>query len=403
MDLLSGVPYWPRAAGELGLFPPLAGDSSCEVAIIGGGVTGALLTWHLVQAGFDVLLLDRRDIGCGSTAASTGLLQYEIDTHLIDLTRQNGPQHAQLAYRACAHAIDELMALDAVLGHAGRVEPRQSLYVASRRWHAVALRRESQARRAIGLSSEVIERAALRERFGISAQLALLSRPAAQLDTYRFTHALLEAARLRGARVHDRTAVSAAPELRSDGQWLLQTSRNGRILARQVLLAGGFESRDLLPQLPRYAVRSTYAFISEPLHLPESLVRTLIWESSRPYLYLRSVGTDRLMVGGADDLVDVANRRDRRLPSRVQQVLRQLKVLLPALAPEIGMAWGGTFGETHDGLPFVGPVPDLPGVFAALAFGGNGIVYGQLAAQMALAWLKRQDHPLAPVFRLDRP
>ena len=49
-------------------------------AVIGGGITGALIAYHLTEAGCDTVVLDRRDIGGGSTSASTSLLQYEVDT-----------------------------------------------------------------------------------------------------------------------------------------------------------------------------------------------------------------------------------------------------------------------------------------------------------------------------------
>lgn len=403
MDPNLGLPHWSRAAGELGLYPPLSGDASCEVAIIGGGIAGALLAWQLSAAGFDVLLLDRRDVGSGSTAANTGLLQYELDTHLVDLIRLHGAPTAQLVYRSCAHAIDSLQALDRTLGQPGGGEPRHSLYCASRRWHAVALRREAQARRGIGLQVEILDRAALRERFGLSAQLAVLSRPAAQIDPYRLVHALLAACRQRGVRIYDRTMVVAPPEPRSDGQWTLRTDRDGRVLARQVVLAAGFESRDLLPGLPPCTVRSSYAFISEPLALPEVYTRTMFWETARPYLYFRAVGADRLMVGGADDPLDTANRRDRRLPAKARVLVKRMQQLLPRLELELGSAWAGTFAESHDGLPFIGPLADSPGLYVVMALGGNGLVFSVLAAELLLAWLRGQPHPLAHGFRLVRP
>ena len=60
-----------------------------DVVVIGGGITGALAAVHLADAGVKTMVLDERNIGTGSTSASTALLQYEIDcdAHLFRFGR----------------------------------------------------------------------------------------------------------------------------------------------------------------------------------------------------------------------------------------------------------------------------------------------------------------------------
>ena len=86
-------------------FPPLQADLRCDVAVIGGGITGALIADELAGHGHEVVLIEQRDIGWGSSSASTALLQYEIDTHMVDLAKQYGEADAALAYGQCAEAI----------------------------------------------------------------------------------------------------------------------------------------------------------------------------------------------------------------------------------------------------------------------------------------------------------
>ena len=61
MDLRSGYPYWLVAHGLPQTYPPLASDIGCDVAIIGAGITGALIAHHLIDAGLDTVVLDKRD------------------------------------------------------------------------------------------------------------------------------------------------------------------------------------------------------------------------------------------------------------------------------------------------------------------------------------------------------
>ncbi len=113
MDLKSGYPFWTVSNGLLANFPPLQRHVDCEVAIVGAGITGALIARSLADAGLEVVLLDKRDVGWGSTAASTALLQYEIDVELVALARKFGARLALMTYRACEQAIDVLAGIAA--------------------------------------------------------------------------------------------------------------------------------------------------------------------------------------------------------------------------------------------------------------------------------------------------
>src|SRR5262245_10043881 len=84
-NLRSGTSLWRATGAEPLACPRLEGPTGCEVAIVGAGITGALVGYLLSQAGVNVVLIDRESVGLGSTAASTGLLQYEVDTPLTEL------------------------------------------------------------------------------------------------------------------------------------------------------------------------------------------------------------------------------------------------------------------------------------------------------------------------------
>src|SRR6186713_2373236 len=86
----TGAPWWllHDGVGDAGV--ALTESTRCDVAIIGAGITGALVADALVATGRRVIVLDAHEPAQGSTAASTALLQYEIDTHLVDLVRLVG-------------------------------------------------------------------------------------------------------------------------------------------------------------------------------------------------------------------------------------------------------------------------------------------------------------------------
>src|SRR6188474_1410815 len=94
----SSGPYWLIRNGMGDARASLRESLQCDVAVIGAGITGALVTDALIAPGRRIVVLDSRDVALGSTAATTALLQYEIDTHLTDLARLLDTQRARRAY-----------------------------------------------------------------------------------------------------------------------------------------------------------------------------------------------------------------------------------------------------------------------------------------------------------------
>jgi glycine/D-amino acid oxidase-like deaminating enzyme len=401
MDLKSGYPFWAIRGGLAAPLPPLAADLDCDVAVVGGGITGALIADELAAHGHAVAVLEKRDIGWGSTSASTALLQYEIDTHLVDLARRYGEEQAALAYRACAGAIDWLAERVAALGDVA-FRPCRSLYWASRRRHVRDLRAEFQARERHGLDVEWWDAAAIDAGYGFQAPAAILSHQAAQVDPYRMAQRLLLRLHRAGATVHDHEEVAALHA--TPRRVLLRTASGFQVRAGHAVIACGYESqRWLRRRVARN--RSSYALVSDPLPagLLRPLVGSLLWETARPYLYLRTTPDHRLLVGGEDDAIDIPARRDAKVMAKAGKLLERARRLFPQLPLQPAFAWGGTFAETKDGLPWFGAHPQWgPRVLFAMAYGGNGITYSALGADLLRATLERRAHPLKALFSFKR-
>ena len=199
MDVRSGLTLWRATAQRLAGLSSSEGDARCEVVILGGGVTGALLALAMTRSGVNTVLVDRGEPAAGSTAASTGLLQYEVDTHLADLAGKVGEANAVHAYRRGLTAIDELDAIVGTLDDPCGFSRRRSLYFASHWWHVRSLRKEFEFRKRHGFDVNWLSGGELGERSSIDASGAIESSGDAQIDPYRFTLAVLRKA--QGARL----------------------------------------------------------------------------------------------------------------------------------------------------------------------------------------------------------
>jgi glycine/D-amino acid oxidase-like deaminating enzyme len=263
------------------------------------------------------------------------------------------------------------------------------------------LKAELAARRAAGFDCEWLERAELGARFGCHRPGAILSGLGAELDPLRFTHSLLRGAERHGVELFARSRVRAIEQ--RGAALRLVTASTHTVDAGHVIVAAGYESLDFLDREVA-EVHNTYAVVTEPLADRRRIdALPLLWETARPYLYVRGTPDGRLMVGGADIRFKDAAARDLALPRQARRLARSYRDLFGAELPSIAGAWGGSFASTADGLPFIGSVPGMhPRLLFALCFGGNGITFSVLAAQMIRAAVEERGHELAGLFGFAR-
>lgn len=400
MDLRSGETVWQLTHGPALEYPPLFRDVSCEIAIIGGGITGALLGYELAKAGLDCVLLDQGAIGAGSTMASTALLLYELDTHLADLQEQIGPRAAVTCYRACSEAVKRIGSLIKELGASCDFRRRPSFYFAESPEDVSALEREAAVRQRNGLDVELIRAPEIERLFSFSRPAALVSQTAAEIDVVLLVRKLLERAEAGGLRLHAYTALQRCENI--SHRMRLSTNTPFRVDCRAVVFATGYDSEKYLGRKVG-TLKSTYALATAPIREFHGWhERALLWNTRRPYFYLRTTADDRAVIGGADVDFQDDEKRDALLPKKTDLLAHQLHALFPDLPFTVDCAWTGTFGETKDSMAYIGQPPWLPDTYFALGYGGNGITYSVLAAEIIRDLYLHRKNPLAEVFRFSR-
>jgi len=399
MDLRTDYPFWLLDKGIIRSYPSLQCHTRADVVVMGAGISGALAAWHLARAGYNVVVVDKRHVGMGSTAASTALLQYEIDTPLIKLKEMVGEKNAVRSYELCVEAIGGLGKICSRLREAAFVR-RPSLQYASTSKDVPELKLEYEARKKMGISLQWLDRQALKNTFGFEKQAALFSRDAAEVRAYALTHALLRHAGRHSLRVYDHTAITCYEEHARGVE--LFTADGYSIRARKLVIACGYESAIYIPQKVQ-TLQSTYAIVSEAYQYNHCWHRNaLIWETARPYLYLRSTPDKRILVGGKDNDFSDARLRDKALPSRARSLQAAFQKLFPGIPFKTDFKWAGVFASTKDGLPYIGSLPGKPHTFFALGFGGNGITFSYMAARIITNLVAGRKDPDARLFGFDR-
>jgi glycine/D-amino acid oxidase-like deaminating enzyme len=400
MNLYEQQPYWLMKNGIVASYPSLSENISVDVAIMGAGVSAALTAWRLRKSGLSIGVFDRRHAGMGSTAASTAFLQYEIDTPLTDLCKYVGEDNAVKSYELCRKAIYDIADICKSLKPRFDFHLRPSTQHASFKKDIGKLLEEYRLRKKFGFDVEWMEQADLVKTFGLNAPAAIFSEDGGEVDAYLLTHALLKDVEKCGHRIFNNTGITHI-EYGKQGI-TLHTQNDLKIKAKKLVIACGYESLKYIPK--KIAdIYSTYAIVSEPLDEKYFWYRnSLVWETATPYLYFRAAGDNRILVGGRDD----SYHRPHIPPSVIRRKAAQLTQAFLKKMPHIPLkpdfSWEGAFAVTKDGLPYIGTIPERPGTYFALGFGGNGITFSVIAAQIIRDMILGKKNENSGLFQFNR-
>jgi glycine/D-amino acid oxidase-like deaminating enzyme len=378
---------------------PLLADLRCDVAIVGAGITGSFAAEALTRQGLSVVVVDRLMPGRGSTAASTAMLQWEIDRSLTELTELYGLDKAADIYRRSYAATADLCDYIQALGISCLFSRRSSLYLGGGDTGPTQLAREHHLRRQVDLPGDLLDRGTLIERFMMDRPSALFSPGSAEADPLCLSLGLLRIALAQGAVLVEDEVVAYDW---SSGSASIGLAGGRTVEARHVVLATGYEMPDFVTtDLHRRS--SSWCLATVPQQ-PGALWRdrALIWESSHPYLYARTTDDGRIVVGGEDQATGNVKEREQLMPDKIAEITSKMRNLWPYASYELAHTWSAEFGETDDGLPLIGPVPGAARVLAAYGYGGNGITFSYMASRILAAQIAGTRRPWFDDFALDR-
>ena len=401
MDLKSNEPFWLIKNGLIQSYPSLRNNLECDVLIVGGGITGSLIAHQCIKDGYNTVLIDKREIANGSSSATTSMLQYEIDVPLFKLTKLIGEKGAVESYKACSNAIDQLEELCfQIKSDAGFIR-KKSLYFAAYKKDVEELKCEFEIRKKAGFEVKWLNKEIISEKYHIEKTYGgILSKQGASMDAFMFVHELLQYNVKKGLHVFDKTALIKVEYHKQYNNVSLNTGAN--IKAKKIIYCIGYESATMI-QEKFVNLISTYAIVSEQFPKMKPLYKKLlVWNTAAPYIYLRTTDDNRFLIGGEDEAFHNTQKRDALLDKKEQKLLKSFEKYLPDLLFPTDFVWAGTFGETKDGLPYIGEHKDFKNSYFVLGFGGNGITFSVTGMEMTSYWLKNKKHLLTPYFAFGR-
>ena len=401
MKLRSSEPFWLEKNGIVKSYPSVREHLKTEMLIVGGGITGSLIAHQCIDDGYDTVLIDKREIAHGSTSATTSMLQYEIDVPLNELIEQIGEEGAVANYRACADSIDTLGKLSKKIKSVCGFEKKQSLYFAAYKKDVAALIEEFKIRKKYGFPVVWLEPDDIEKKYGLKNTFGgILSDCGGSIDAFRLTHDLLSYNTEKGLRVYDKTNIKNVKYSKYGVKVVLENEC--KISAKKLIYCTGFESTEIIKD-NFVKLLSTYAMVGEQQESDqEKLKNTLFWNTADPYIYMRTTDDGRLLIGGEDEDYVNAEKRNATIGDKAVKLKKYLKKILPDYEFVNDFAWAGTFGETKDGLPYIGAHKNFNSTYFVLGFGGNGITFSVIGMDVISNMLKNKKHPLEKYYRFDR-
>lgn len=367
-------------------YPRHRGHVDADVAVIGGGITGCATAYAFVAAGVKVVLFEADRIGRGSTAAATGLLMQEPEADFCRVAEEYGLRAARRIWQMTRRAALDFSATLRRLEIRCALSEQEAIYFTATADRVRYLRREYEARRAAGLETSWLSAKQLRQEIAVAGYGGIRTHDNAQLDPYRASVGLARAAIGRGARIFEK---SRALRIRGGRKHVDIRTDKGTARVDRVVVATGHAPREYRPLSRHIKLADTYVVVTPPLpaRVRAEMGRreAMLRDTAEPYHYLRWMGDDRVMFGGADQPCVGKRGREKVLIQRTGQLMYELSVLYPAISgiqPEY--AWDGLVADTADGLPYIGPHGKYGRHLFALGFGGNGMASAYLAARIML-------------------
>lgn len=373
-----------------------------DVIVIGAGVIGSSVAFHLARYGArSVLVLDRTQVGAGTTSQSSGILR----------THYSVPENVALAQASWKVFEDFAGYIGDEEASAGLV--RCGYLIASPDGPKLEpLRAALEAQQAMGIEVRMLDASQAAELLPIArfddAALIGYEPQAGFADAYLVATGFARAARRGGVRIMEGVEVH---ELLLDGGRAagVETSR-GRFLAGTVVSTQNIWARDIerwtgIPT-PVSAERHSVLALEgpEPYTFSMPVYKDL---GSPGMLYCRSYGGSQMLVseGTVGDTLPAPDNEQGDIPmDYVAEVGAQVAERFPSYETAgLASSWTGVYDVTPDWNPVLGPLPDVPGLVVGYGFSGHGFKLspgvGRLLAQAALGL--ETDVPLAP-YSLER-
>ncbi len=367
-------------------WPVLKGTSNVDVAIIGGGFTGMSAALHLSEAGTKVAVLEAETPGWGASGRNGGFCcRGGAKLSNAAMVRSFGHAAAREFGEAEVAAVDLVADLLQRFDIDAETHSKGETQVAHRARDMEDLRRQAdEMARENDHEPQLIEADNLADNGMNGPFFGALTNPVGfGLNPRKYLFGLAEAARVNGAATYQN---SAARVINRDGADYCITTDLGEIRAQNVVIAtNGYSSDDLPSWLAgRYIPSQSNVLVTRPLSDAEIANQgwstdQIAYDTRKLLHYFRLMPDRRFLFGMRGGLLSSRASEQRARKRTRDDFERMFPEWSHVPSPN---QWSGMVCLSRNRVPFIGPVPGRPGMFAGLAYHGNGVAMGSYSGKL---------------------
>jgi len=352
-------------------FTELKSDESCDLCIIGAGITGLTSAYMLLKSGKSVIIVDDGNIGGGESSRTTAHITNVIDDRYYIIERLHGEETARLAAESQTAGID---LIEKIINE-NNIEcdfTRLSGYLIFKpEEKAGVLELEFDACKRAGINVKIAS-APPYAKFGDYPCLEFPNQ--AEFHMLKYLDGLARAITSMGGKIYTQTHIK---KITGGSPAIAETKEKLKISARDIIVATNSPVSDYVAIHTKQAAYRTYVIgVSIP---KDSVPHALYWDNEDPYHYIRiykQQKNDILIVGGEDHKTGQDDETEHRFNNLIKWTTERFP-----MAEHVEYKWSGQVLEPFDGLSFIGKDPENPEhIYIATGDSGMGITHASYAA-----------------------
>lgn len=373
--------YWPTTT-QISEPPGFQGTHDTEVAIIGAGVTGLNAALHLAQSGTQTTVLDAQSPAWGASGRNGGfcclgggILESAQLDKLYGQEQRRAWHNAEKAAVSHVKSLLDTHSIDADTHSIGET----CLAHRPRDWATLEKHADAIAN-TYDITPQLIPQNDLKAH-GMSGPFhgALTNPIGFGLNPMKYATGLANAAQTAGAKLFANAPVTRITRNTQDKPFSLQTPTGTLRADKLVIATNGYSAEDVPDWMrARFMPVQSSILVTRPLTNDE--ISAAGWSSdqmafdTRNLLHYFRLMPNRRFLFGARGGIFATPRREAAIR---QTLLSDFKTMFPAWSHvEIPNVWSGLVCLTAKGLPFCGPIPEMPGAYASFGYHGNGVAMG---------------------------
>lgn len=370
--------YYTASSNSAPSRAKLEGEVSCDVCVIGAGITGASAALHLAEQGYNVVLLESHQVGWGASGRSGGQAIIGYNKGIRDIASLVGRDDAQKLWDMGLYSKELLV--DTVTKHKIQCDLKWGhlmMAIKPRQVRELAEIKEEMETETGYEGLRMLDKAEARERVGSEKYIGALNDPGSgHLHPLNYTLGLASAAETAGAVIFENSPATHIQE----GAEPVITTPSGSVRCKHVIMCANAYLDKLVPSIGKKIMPvGTFIIATEPLG--DDLARSLIRDDEGVVdinfvlNYWRLSGDKRMLFGGR---VSYSGLVPFDLKQTMGNTMRDIYPQLKGCS--IDYAWGGNVAITVNRMPHFGRVGK--NIYFAHGFSGHGILFTGLAGKL---------------------